>query len=721
MQERDIPVYAGTVVGTTSELGTLKTFDFTSLKSVLPQSLAEEALPRLPIDLSSSQDLTMPYFRPILYSLGNDFAGLRDADIKSVIYFLQKATDQKLIQLICNDAGYSSRAIAQSIFKGAIELGDATLIDSLLSKKSLGINVNQLWCRVKDYRFTPIERASLLRYKEVIEVLLGHKADVKRTYPGGHIFQGALECAVGRVYGAIEEYPRVDPQIFQMLLNAGGNLSDETLKGLIRYEDGDFVSLFISTNAYKNIARWSRDGIFIDAVETLNDENAFNVIRAMLNTRADLNFRIRKDHGPLQPCTVIEAAASRGNVEMIETLLACGASVTDNTLLFAIRSGNHSLVRLLLDRGANTNSSDNSDYNLSWPHHNTIGKVKTTPLAEAIRLQNTEIIVMLEQYGAVELDDQVQSSAAIIAAAEVGDISFIKRLVQLRGQLRVPIPDLALGFAVRNGQLEAAKMLIDANAGLAEYSRVSPLMEALTRRDAALMYLLLEADILPEKPGKPGHTLSMAVEWGVLSIVQTLILAGAAINVPAGDVDAPLTLAVKRQDHTLVKLLLDNGAKINGHGSRRYHGTEVISSALEAALRNEDITMASYLLDRGADPLDTRALGKAMAESLQFFDLVLEKHKTKYPVLQAGFGCYALLRAIELGDEYAIRKMLEKGLDADSLIRELENNIMKSPFGYAIDNSTVEVMELFLERGCSPNSIVADCKRYEANGTTGRR
>ena len=720
MQERDIPVYAGTMVSITSELGTSETFDFTSLKSVLPQTLAEEALPRLPVDLSSSRDLAIPHYRQILYSLANDFAGLSYADMKCVICFLQKAPDQGLIKLICNDAGYSSRAIAQSIFKGAIELGDAALIDSLLNEKPFGIDVNQLWCRTEGAMFTPIERASFLRHKEAIKVLLRHKADLERTYYSGrNTFQGALECAVGRIYGADEEYNRVDPQIFRILLNAGGDLSDKSLRAFIRRGDGEFVSLIMATNVHKKVAKWSKKGIFIKAVSSLDDQTALNVIRAMLNSRADLNFRIHRDVIDLQPSTVIDAAAQRGNLEMIETLLGFGASVTNETLIFAIRSGNHILVRLLLDRGANISSYHRLDRDL-WQSSSQIVSMETTPLAEAIRLQNTEIIGMLEGYGAVDMDDQVQFSAAIIAAAEVGEISLIERLVQLGNQLRVPIPYLALGIAVNKGQLEAATMLID--AGVDNVGAI-PLMEAVARRDAVLVHLLLDADAVPDDPFNHGYSLPMAVEWGDHSIIQTLILAGAAINSPTLDRDAPLTLAVKRRDHLLVKLLLDNGAEVNGHdgsrsmdGSRIMNGREIIGSALEAALRNEDITMASYLLDRGADPLDTRALGKAMAGSPQFFDLVLEKHRMKYPVLQAGFGCHALIRAIELGDEYATRKMLDKGLDANSLTRELENGIengrTKSPFGYAIDDSTVEVMELFLERGCSPNSIVADCQIY---------
>ena len=713
MQGRDKSVDAGTIVGTTSELSTPTSLDFTTLKSVLPQSLAEEALPYLPVDLSSSRDFAMPYYQQILYSLANDFAGLKDTDVKGVICFLQKAANQRLIQLICSDARYSSRAIAHSIFKGAIELGDATLIDLLLNERSLGIDVNRLWCCIEGDRYTPIERASLLRYEEAIKVLLRHKADVKRTRPGRHILRGALDCAVGRVYGVNKEYARVDPQIFQMLLNAGGDLLDPTLLWLIHRGDGEFFSLIMSANAHKNVANWTKQGIFIDAIRFLDDQTALNVIRVMLNSRANLNFRIGRVGIDIDPTTVIDAAARYGNVEMIETLLRSGASVTDETLTFAIMSGNPILVRLLLDRGANINSHHCTSHRSTWLNHSQDTTMETTPLAEAIRLQNTEIIGMLERYGAVDLDDEVQSSAAIIAAAEVGDISFIERLVQLGGQVGMTVPNLALGIAVKNGRLEAVAMLIDAGICMDPWNRSqkSPLMEALTRRDAALVHSLLDADTLPDHPHYPGHTLSMAVEWGDLSIVKTLILAGAAINNPAGDADAPLTLAAKRQDHALVKLLLDNGAAINGD-CLRTHSMDIIGSALEAALSNEDISLASYLLDRGADPLETQALGKAMAESPQFFDLVLEKHRMKYPVLQARFGCYALMHAIEVGDENAIRKMLERGLDAESLTIRSQDYIMQSPFGYAIDNSTVEVMELFLERGCSPNSIVAEPPNY---------
>ena len=702
MGERDTSIDKGNLVHRISQYDTPETLGFTVLKSVLPQPLAEEYLSRPFDDFPSTRDLAIPLYRQVLFSLANSFAGLDGADMKKIMRFLQKETSQGLFQLISRDLRYSPRAVAQSIFKGAIEIGDARLIDLILSEKSIGIDLNRLWCCG---RYTPIERASLLRHKEAIKVLLRHKADVNRTYPGpDRWYQGALGCAVGTPHGDT----RVDSQIFRMLLNAGGDLPKHTLANLIHHRDGEFVGLLMSANGHKNVAKWSRWGTFIDAVQFLDDPTALAVIQIMLRIHADLNFWVKRPTSmEICPSTVIDAAARRGNVEIVQTLLRFGALETYETFLFAIMSGNRALIRLLLDGGANINSHHETNIT----RHATILDYTTTPFAEAIRLQNAETIGMFERYGAVRLDDQEQFSAAIIAASEVGNATLIERLLEPGAQARMTGLGFALGTAIEHGQVETATMLIDAGALLdQDIARRDPLNVALTQRNAALVHLLLEAGALPTRPDC-GNTLSTAIEWGDHSIVETLIHAGAAINATSDLDDAPLTLAANRQDHALVKLLLDNGAVINTvRFGRMRPGT--IGNALEAALRNEDISMAAYLLERGADPLDTYVLGKAMVENPNFFDLVLEKHRIRYSVNQTKFGCNALRWAVELGNEHCIRIMLERGLDGNTLTDWPDDELMKSPFGHAIYNSTVEVMELFLQRGCNPNSIIADCLRY---------
>ena len=708
MQKPDEPVDMDTMVGTTSKLRTSKVLDLTALKSVLPKSMIEEGLSCPSVDLTSTRKSATPHYRQILFSLANNCAGLEGADMKKVLGFLRKTSSQGLIQLLRSDPSYSSRAIAQTVFKGAIEVGDASLIDLILNEKSLGIDVNRLWCRIEGDRYTPIERASLLRHEEVIKVLLEHKSDVNRTCFKQR-FEGALDCAIG----PLTPYTRVDSQVFRKLLNAGGDVPTNTLDKLIKLRESEFVLMLISANALNNVAKWERWGTFCDAIQFLDDQTAMATIRVMLDVDADLNFYDGRslydsDEKFFPRDTVIDSAARRGNVEMVELLLRSGASLTRKTLTLAVSSGNHQLMRMLLEKGADVNS------------HHKASEFKTTPLAEAIRLQDPEIIGLIQQYDTFRLDD-TQFFAAILAASEVGNITFIERLVQLGGQARAKeMMSHALAIAIREGQDKAATMLIDGGANVNATTFGRPLEAAIVRQNAGLVDLLLEAGALvDDDPDSIGETLCRAVKCGDHSIVKSLILAGADINEAVPFESTPLALAMERQDQELVRLLLDAGADVSG-GS----GGPTI---LEIALRNGDISMACYLLERGADPRDTPGLGKAMIESPEFMDLLLEKHRMRYPYSRAKFGCSALIEVVELGDENAIRMMLERGLDANSLItidyddagslipvRFSEDAC--SPFGCAIIKSTVDVIELFLREGCNPNSIVFEISRYQDAG-----
>ena len=190
--------------------------------------------------------------------------------------------------------------------------------------------------------------------------------------------------------------------------------------------------------------------------------------------------------------------------------------------------------------------------------------------------------------------------------------------------------------------------------------------------------------------------------------MKTLILAGADVNTIDEQSYTPLILAVERQDQELARLLLDAGADVN---RVTREGT-----ILDLALFKNDISMAYYLLRCGADPWDTPELGIAMVESPEFLDLVLEKCRLRYPVFQGKFGRHALIEAIKIGDANDIRMMLERGLDANSLTRSTIIGEKCSPFGCAIINSTVDVIELFLQKGCNPNSIVSDASSYNYAG-----
>lgn len=543
MQEPDESIDIGTIVDATFELRTSKILDFTALQSILPKSMIEEGPSYPSLDLASTRESATPHYRQVLFSLANNCAGLKEADMKKILRFLQKIASQGLIQLIRSDPRYSSRAIAQTIFRGAIELGDASFIDLLLNEKSFSIDVNRLWCCIKGNRYTPIERASYLRHKQVIEVLLEHNSDVNRTCPHQNQFKGALDCAIG----PRTVYTRVDSQIFRKLFNAGGDVPILTLDCLVHYQESEFVGILMSANAHKNVAKWRKRGIFCNAVLLLDDQTAMATIRVMLDIGADLNHccdrLLRGPHIPFRGDTVIDAAAQRGNFEIIELLLRSGARLTSKTLIFAVSSGNHLLMRMLLERRADVNS--NHEKCLRF------GTIKTTPLAEAIHRQNPETIGLLQRYGTFRLHDDTQFLAAILAASEVGNIKLIKRLAQLGGQARANEMGYALTIAIREGQDEAVTLLIDAGAdfNVTHPNFGEPLSEAIERHNAGLVYLLLEAGALPDPwEHSGGEALRRAVRWGDHSIVKSLILAGADVNTFEGHYGTPLSLAVERKD-----------------------------------------------------------------------------------------------------------------------------------------------------------------------------
>ena len=671
-----------------------------ALESVVPQPMVDESLHGFPLTHLDIRVFTSPLHRQILCSVANNFAGLDGLPIQNIIHFLQKESNEKLYRTVRSAQGYTARAIIQSIFKAAVEAGDARVVDILVRENPADIKINERSFVVDNSKYTPIERAITLQHEELVEIFLSHGAEVN----------GALDLAAmvsPRCSWAHEAIP-CHHRIFRKLLEKGGQLCGSTLIDLVK-RDGELAVFIISAQARKNAVQWFRSGVFCTAIMFLDDQPSMKIIEIMLECGVDLNH----DFEGSNPVTyhgnsyrVVDVAAQRGHFLMVDLLLKSGASLTGNTLPCAVKSQNRDLIRLLLESGADINS---------------IGSLKITTLSVAIELRDDDMIRFLEDQGASVVNQSEEHySAAVQAASKAGNIQFFERLIQLGSRVSPEDLGCALLIATIDGRDEVIEKLIDAGADVdccfhryrdSIESKGPPLYEALKQRKESLVLSLLNADA---DPNFSDASFQLAVEWGNRSVIDALIFAGVDVN-GSYMKETALTIAVKRRDLALIKLLLASGAEINSNGEETNAPTPLM-----AAAEMGDIDMAQYMIDQGADPNDSLALEWSFAKNQELFDLLCQTYRARYPSARGVFGTRVLMIAIENGNHDAIKRMLQSGVnpeamskaiiftrfDFDLFCRLVDPSLKMTALGYAIVLQKEYITEYLLQYGCDPNGIV---------------
>ena len=679
---------------------------FTALKSVVPKSITEDDIPGSSVTPPEPQIFTSSLHRQILFSVANNFAGMDAFPIKHIFHFLGKETIKHFCQLerSCSPA-LSSRAIFQNMFRGAIEAGDTIIVDVLLCESPKKIDVNSQFCFFKGNKYTPIERASMLRYHGVVKTLLLHGAVVNRTPTDSpQLLCGALNYVVG--FHCDEAKPKVDTQLFRILLEAGGELSYPAMISLIRNGEGELVALFMSVNSGRHAIDWSHWDVIDYLITYLDDDASVETITTMLKYGVHLKFDAYSDcfGDVLNPRRLIDVAAERGMLGTVKLLHDNRVSLTGDTLPCAIASGNQDLIKFVFALGADIRC---------------IAPSGTTPFAAAIRLQEPHVLQLLESHSPWSLmQEEEHFSAALKAAAEAENIPFIEKLIHLGGKVSSEDLGRALSVAIKNGRDDLAKEMIDLGADVSMDCTESgpPLLEALKRQNEALVLSLLDADADPnygrvqkgDRRANKEPSIALAVKWANHSVIENLIFAGADVNdcTTHPNSDAPLTIAVMGRDRDMIIFLLGLGADINNPETRKYGGT-----ALEAAVES-GVEMARFLLRNGADPNDSWALQKAIFSHEKVLDFLLKRWRVSYPMQKGDFGIRVLAEAVVTGSERVIRLMLENGVSAEVMV--CIDGESATPFGHAIAKQQANFtgcLELFLKKGCKANGVVAEASR----------
>jgi len=343
----------------------------------------------------------------------------------------------------------------------------------------------------------------------------------------------------------------------------------------------------------------------VDAAKNRDAES----VRALLKQHVDVNAP------EVDGTTALHWAAHWGDLETVDLLLKEGANVTAlnrygaTPLSEAVRIGSGALIEKLLQAGADPNT-------LATAQAETV-------LMMASRDGNTEAVKVLLAHGAeVSAKENFRGQTALMWAAAEGHADIVSLLAAHGADLNVrsydrdtsmpkmeagtPAAPIARGgltallFAARQGQMDAARALLDAKADInavdSDGNNALTLSILNTHYDLAQMLIDRSAD--PNIAAKNGRTaLYSAVEMH--------------------DVDWSPRPAHKETDHAtsmdIIHALLDHKANVNAQLTApapiQKHAQDMGDRSMAAgatpftrAARSADLELMHLLLDKGADP-----------------------------------------------------------------------------------------------------------------------
>lgn len=644
---------------------------------------------------------TVQFVQLFLFSVVNNFAGLGGMPSKVILKFINQHEPLRSRILRHVSAGVStiySRALVEKLFKAAIEAGESRTVHELLVTgivRSDDIVFFDSSPREGYRRLTPVEKASRLRHLDIVGLLLRFNSDVNKTYgETGSLHElGALECAIG-LWG---EHRPIDINLVELLLSNGATVSGKLMGTAIRWGDTAVVEKLLSRiSPSEHVYCFER--VLEDAAEYLRNDVGYKVVRQVMQACRDVHNNECIDSN--RDCLVraMRNAARRNNVELVDLLLPHGGQRGLNlSLTAAAQFGSHSLVRLLLAHGAHINGQEDEIDDF----------YTTTPLAEAIRRGDDELVALFAEEGAWE---HLCFRATLEAIGHSGNSTYLHQALEV---VPAPTPEMlgrGLLFAIKACHEEVALRLLEAGASADPRCRPSPLLEALRIKSQAITWAILDADIKIDYLSKK-DVLEAAIAWGDLEIINALFFIHGDVNDHSRT--SPLSLAIKAGNRSLIDLLIKQRADLGidverERGFLRPDDSDNYLSPLAAAALVRDVETAKYLLDHGANPADERAILKAISHDRMLLNDIVQKFRQRYPHGRARFGGVVLIHALQTHNEAVLGMCLRAGFDINDLVDDQDSKRVTA-LGFAIKNhhTCLEWIPKLLDAGGDVNMLTS--------------
>lgn len=540
--------------------------------------------------------------------------------------------------------------------------GRTSIVKSLIDRTGADVNKSAVVLQSRpDLGSTPLYVASLRGFTSIVQLLIDNGADVNRA-----TVTGEVPLAVAAQNGHLEVVKvlsrREDTNVDQE-----NNTGMTALNISARSGQVEMVRVLIEAGADVNKA--DNDGItpLVSAVE----KGYCSVISMLVDEGADLTKATTSGITPMLK------AAQLGRSETMEVLIRGGAEINggaNDTMapLLACTENNQCVtpLKLLLDNGADIHQSDATG---------------TTPFLSACAKGNYETVEFLLGRGAIISGVNINGEGPLYMAASAGSIEVLNLLLDHGAEITAVTPSGkgAIHAAARMGHVDVFEKLVDRGVAV-------------------------------NLPSNSGETpLSLALDEGRWDLVMAATRKGAVmhpalVNKLTGQRN-PLLRAAKDGNIEMMRLLLDNGARVNMSDNTN-------RTALHWATSCRHFNVMELLLQRGAavdatkstqrdTPLHIASRNGELAQVELLSSFAKDRlSPSNYSALinEAGIvqGTTPLLLACSGGYADVARYLIQAGAKVDAVKSTEGTRVLCIASG----NGHLPIVNLLLEGGADPNA-----------------
>lgn len=701
-------------------------------------------------------------FATLLYSILNGCAGLDDDSQTSILRILNRNEGylNHLLHLLRNGPDSMAKQLADSFFRAAVSSNDARTVSLLLevtrNRSSITIDVNEFPCTDDIETVNPIALALRSGDEGVTRILLEAGADPRKVQPAGAPAQlwympPALEIVLERN----DLTHTTKCRLLCLLISHGAEITGEVMGIAVRRSAKDLPALKVLIErlpadrhmiAFRQHRLRFGMPVVDDIVNYVENSVAASLVKKLVDDCNSTKCGKCLSDDFIQTNRILRYAARRGNIDLVE-LIAQYATSPGDALADAVRSGKMELVRFLVERGAR-----------GYDCVCMVNEDDTTPLAAAISLEDSDMINILQEYGAWDRINEVEHFvAATVAAAKVGSIHYLEIILRRAHPWMRQHLSKATLQAAKDNRTDLVMFLLKAGANNShedggpghfrynydygehehlrynyDYGGHEHLRHALKNRDMQVLEALIQSDWGygasdnshrgDYRTDYIGFVMELASEWGDMSVIVDLSCMGLPLD--EGYHKTPLAAAVASRNSTLVEYLLNSGVDPSRKATS---GCTPLSAAVEI----RDYAMIKYLLFNGATPVDVRAFQKALKFDMTALLELRSAFLIKHPSGLKGFGGVLIMNAIEADNGPQIDFLLDMKVDLNSIVSwlgfklenlenpglayGLEEDLRRkglygrmSPLGFAIIYSKGQNLELarqLLNAGAQPDNV----------------